>query len=167
MDKFAYTFDFGAKPAFIIDAWFKRAFGPVLAISVIFFPLCAISSHWVTNLIFPSISIGAITIFVGIYVFRRHVAIRRVKNISNKVFRYKIDDLGICFENDLGDGVLKWGFKGKLIPLRKFILLQSNEIGLIPLPIDTPAEILTFIENKLRSNKSIEHDEQHSRTGRS
>ncbi len=158
MDKFAYTFDFGTKPAFIIDAWFKRAFVPVLVISIIFFPLCALTSHWITKYILPSIAAGVIIIFIGIYVYRRQLSIRRIKNIRNSVFRYEIDEIGIRFENDIGDGVLKWGFKGKLIPLKKFILLQSNEIGLIPLPIDTPPDILAFMENKLRSNKRLKHD---------
>lgn len=155
MEKFAYTFDFGPKPAFIIDAWFKRAIGPVLILSIIFFPLCAFTSHWVTKFIFPSIAVGAIIIFLGIYVHRRQLSIRRVKNIKNPVFRYKIDEEGIRFKNDLGDGVIKWGFKGKLIPLKKIILLQSNEIGLIPLPLDTPREILTFMESQFRSNKRV------------
>ena len=158
MDKFAYTFDFGIKPAFIIDAWFKKAFLPVFIISIILFPLCAFTLHNITKFIIPSIAVGAIIIFVGVYVYRRHLAIRRVKNISNKVFSYEIDSQGIHFHNDLGDGVLKWGFKGKLIPFKKFILLQSNEIGLIPLPIDTPPEILTLMESKLRSNKSLKKE---------
>ena len=55
----------------------------------------------------------------------------------------------------MGDGVIKWGFKGKLVPTKKFILLQSNEIGLIPLPIETPPYIKSFIESKLGSNKSL------------
>ena len=160
MDKFAYTFDFGTKPAFIIDAWFKKTFGPVLVISIIFFPLCAFTSHWITKFIFPSIAAGAIIIFIGIYVYRRQLSIQRIKNIKNSVFHYEIDKTGIRYENDLGDGVIKWGFKGKLIPLKKFILLQSNEIGLIPLPVDTPPAILTFIGNQLRADKRLKHDEQ-------
>lgn len=79
-------------------------------------------------------------------------------NIKDTVFRYEIDEVGIHYENDIGNGVLKWGFHGKLIPLKKFILLQSNEIGLIPLPSNTPPEILTFIEIQLRSNKSQKDD---------
>jgi hypothetical protein len=159
MEKFTFTFDFGPKPAFIIDAWFKRAIGPVLIISVIFFPLCAFTSHWVTKFIFPSIAVGAIIIFIGIYLHRRQLSIRRIKNIKNSVFHYEIDKEGIHFNNDIGDGVIKWGFKGKLIPLKKFILLQSNEIGLIPLPRDTPREMLTFMESQLKSAKRLKREE--------
>lgn len=155
MDKFTYTFDFGSKPAFIIDAWFRKAIGPVLLISIIFFPLCSITSHWITKFVFPSIAAGAIIIFIGIYMHRRQLSIRRVKNIKNSVFHYEIDEMGIHYRNEIGDGVIKWGFKGKLIPLKKFILLQSNDIGLIPIPIDTPLEIIAFIESQLGSKKSL------------
>ena len=155
MDKFSYSFDFGPQPAFLIDAWFKRAIGPVLLISIVFFPLCLITSHWVTRYIFPSIAAGAIIIFIGIYLHRRQIAIKRIKSIKNSVFHYEIDDIGIHFVNEMGDGVIKWGFKGKLAPTKKFILLQSNEIGLIPLPIETPPYIKSFIESKLGSNKSL------------
>ena len=135
----------------------------MLLISIIFFPLCSITSHWVTKFIFPSIAAGAIIIFIGIYLHRRQIAINRIKNIKNSIFHYEIDDLGIHFVNEIGDGVIKWGFKGKLIPLKKFILLQSNEIGLIPLPINTPPEIKAFIESQLRSNKSLKNDAQEPR----
>jgi len=163
MNKFAYSFDFGPKPSFIIDAWFKKAIGPVLLISIIFFPLCLITSHWITKFIFPSIAAGAIIIFLGVYIHRRQLAINRIKKINNSVFNYEIDDTGIHFVNEIGDGVIKWGFKGKLIPLKNFILLQSNEIGLIPLPVDTPPEIKDFIESQLRSNKSLKNEAQEPR----
>jgi hypothetical protein len=153
MDTFKYTFDFGPKPAFIIDAWFKRAFWPVLLISIIFFPLCTFTSHWLTKYIFPSIAVGAIIVYIGLYVYRRQLAVQRVKNIKNSLFHYEIDTTGIHYKNDMGEGIIKWGFKGKLIMLKEFILLQSNEIGLIPLPIDTPTEIIAFIEKQLKPAK--------------
>jgi hypothetical protein len=158
MNTFTYTFDFGAKPAFLIDAWFKKAVGPVLVISIIFFPLTTFTSHWITKFIFPSIAAGAIIIFIGIYVYRRQISIRRIKHIKNSVFQYEINDIGIRYQNELGEGIIKWGFKGKLIRLKKFFLLQSNEIGLLPIPVDTPPEILTFVEDQLKSNKELKQD---------
>ena len=158
MDKYSYTFDFGTKPTFIIDAWFRTAFGPVLVVSGVFFPLCAITSHWITKFVFPSIAGGAIIIFVGIYLYRRHVSIRRIKNIEDSVFHYEIDTIGIHFRNEIGEGVLKWGFKGRLIPKKTFILLQSSEIGFIPLPIDTPPEILSFIKDQFAPKKRLKNN---------
>jgi len=150
MNKFSYTFDFGKKPAFVIDAWFKRSLGPMLLISAILFPMCATRCDWLTRYVFPSIAAGAIILYLGVYIFRRQLAVRRVRKIKNTVFSYEINETGIQFDNDIGSGVIKWGFKGRLIPLKNFILLQSNEMGLIPLPLDTPAETIAFIKDQLR-----------------
>jgi hypothetical protein len=148
--KHEYSFDFGPKPSFIYDAWFIKAMGPVLLLSLIFFPLCAISDFWITRVVFPSIAAGAITIFIGIYLYRRVISKRRIKGLSNTVFNYTIDDEGIHYDNELGSGVLRWGFKGKLIPLKNFILLQSSEVGLLPLPADLPEKFLSEIRERLK-----------------
>ncbi|MEN8188774.1 MAG: hypothetical protein ABFS19_02925 [Thermodesulfobacteriota bacterium] len=126
---------------------------PVLAVAVVIFPLSTFTSHWYAKLVLPSIAAGALIVFTGIYLYRRQLSIRRMKNVKDSVFHYEIDELGIHFKNELASGVLKWGFKGKLITLKEFILLQSNEIGFIPLPLDTPDDALILIKNKLLVKK--------------
>lgn len=147
---YEYSFDFGPNPSFIYDAWFKKAMGPVLLLSLLLFPLSALSQFWAVRLVIPSIAAGAITLFIGIYLYRRTLSRRRVRRLQQKVFHYRIDDEGIHYANELGSGVLRWGFKGKLIPVKEFILLQSPEVGLLPLPRDIPADLLCAIGERLR-----------------
>lgn len=146
---YEYSFDFGENPSFVIDAWFKKAILPVLALCVVFFPLCYFSSFWITRLLLPAIAIGALVIFFGVVFYRRLIARQRISNITNTVFNYRIDNQGLHFDNEIAAGVLKWGFKAKLIPLKNFILLQSHEFGPLPLPADIPEEVLAFVESKL------------------
>lgn len=148
--KYEYQFDFAPNPAFIFDAWFRKAIMPVLLLSLIFFPLCAVSDFWVARVVFPSVAAGAIIIFIGIYLYRRHLSRRRVNSMRSKIFYYAIDDDGLHYDNELGKGVLRWGFKGKLVPMKHFILLQSSEIGLLPLPKDLPVEVQAMVEEKLK-----------------
>ncbi len=150
MEKFEYTFDFGPQPAIVIDAWFRKALLPIGALFVCALLLATLSHYWFTRFIIPSIAAGALIIFIGLYIYRRQLAIRRIRKIKSAIFHYKIDDSGIHFDNEIGTGTIKWGFKGKLIPGKKFILLQSPEMGLIPIPAETPPEILKEIKSKLR-----------------
>ena len=150
MEKFEYNFDFGPKPAIVSDAWFKKALLPIGTLVVCAFLLGTLSHYWFTRFIIPSIAAGALIIFVGLYLYRRQLAIRRIEGTKSAIFHYKIDDSGIHFDNEIGTGTIKWGFKGKLIPSKRFILLQSPEMGLIPIPAETPPEVLQGIKSKLR-----------------
>jgi len=147
---FSYNFDFGPRPSFLIDAWFRKAVVPVALLSALLFPLSALSDIWFARIAIPSTAAGAITIFLGIYLYRRSISIKRVRKMENTQFHYTIDDEGIHYSNELGRGLLRWGFKGKIIPMQRVTLLQSSEIGLLPLPSDAPAEVIAFINNRLQ-----------------
>lgn len=146
---YEYSFDFDPNPGFIYDAWFLKSLKPLLLLSLLLFPLSYFSDFWITHLVIPSIAAGAIILFVGLYLYRRILSQRRLRGVADTRFHYRIDDEGIHYDNALGRGLLRWGFKGKLYRVNTFILLQSSEVGLLPLPADTPAEVLAKIESQL------------------
>lgn len=98
----------------------------------------------------PSTGAGTVIIFIGLYLYKRQIATRRIEKVDNTHFRYKIDDLGIHYDNEMGSGLIKWGFKGKLLPNKEFILLQSPEMGPIPIPLNTPSDVIAHTKDKLR-----------------
>jgi hypothetical protein len=146
---YSYEFDFGNNPGFLIDAWFHYAIRPIVILCLIFFPIAYSSEWWVSRTVLPAVVIGALLVFVGVYLFRRALAVRRVRGLGNTVFRYTIDDQGIHFDNELANGVLRWGFKGRLVRRKHLIMLQSSEVGLLPLPVDIPEEVLQGVKDRL------------------
>ena len=149
---YSYEFDFGPRPGFLIDTWFRWAIRPVLLLCLLFFPLTYYSHWWAARTVLPGIVVGALLVFVGVYLFRRNLAVRRVKSMNDKVFRYTIDDEGIRFANELANGVLRWGFKGRIVRRRKLIMLLSSEVGLLPIPVEIPDTVLQEVRSRL-SNK--------------
>ena len=147
--RYEYEFDFGPNPSFIIDGWFMKIIGKIFLLCVVLFALCAFSPYMLARVVIPAIAIGALIIFFGVFLFRRNVARRRIANVENTVFRYAIDEEGIHYDNEIGAGLIKWGFKGKLLPLKTFIMLQSNEIGLLPVPLEAPPDVLAMVREKL------------------
>ncbi len=146
---YAYTFDFGPKPSVLWDAWFMRVFRPVIALFGLMLCIGFVADLGVWRFVLPAIAGGAIALFAGVWWLRRRIAKQRIGRLSNTVFEYVIDDEGIHFKNEMASGLLKWGFRGKIVAFRDFYLLQSSELGVIPLPRDLPDEVRVFLKQKL------------------
>ncbi len=150
-----YKVDFRPKPAFLIDAYFWMGCRRIFILGFIVVVL-GIGGHLVLNsialMVMGIIGASLITVFAGVWIWRRRVAIRRIRAEPDQwLCDYAVMDDGLHYQTPLGEGMVRWGFQGEVKKLGPWWAVVSREVGILPLGSDLPEPVRQFIVQRLQN----------------
>ena len=161
--EYRYRIDYRPRPAFLVDAYFRRGAFRVAVLGTLAAAIGLggyLGLQSILLLVLGAVAVSLAGLFLGMWVWRRRLAIRRVRRDPDRwLCDYAVCDDGLHYNTPLGEGLLRWGFGGELKRVGSWWAIVSSEVGLLPLSGEAPQEVLDFVRKKLTNPPSVPEKE--------